>query len=154
MSFSLCKVSSNAAGRWPGNNVQTLRKPLSDSASVEKPGGSPIAFTLDHYDALRALGYMYLQTGQRHKALSLFEALHHLLPDDHLIALSLIYCRQALGHYQAALDLAESLLVETPENLPLVPLNLLCARALHGLGKNSDARLQLLRYQEAKGNLT
>ncbi|MEE4379307.1 MAG: hypothetical protein V2J55_17610 [Candidatus Competibacteraceae bacterium] len=129
-----------------------MHKTLTDSVPIEEPDGSPAGLSSDQQDALRALGYMYLQTGQKYKALTLFEALHHLLPDDHSIALSLIYSRQVLGHYQAALDLAESLLAETIEDSHIAPLHLLCAHALQGQGRSTEARLQLLSHQAAKGN--
>jgi hypothetical protein len=115
--------------------------PASPSADILTP---------EQGDALRALGYVYLRTGQTHKALDLFEALHHLFPGEHSIALSLAYSRLASGRREAALSLAEALLTENPAAGPTAALHLLCARALLSLGRPAEARRHLLRHREIK----
>ncbi len=128
-----------------GAAIPLARRALEASGSTDLT-----ALSAARVDALRALGFVYLQSGLFAKARILFSALHELWPADVQIAASLAYALLHEGRFDAALALLDGCQHDAVPPPPLC--DLLRARALSGLGRTDEARAALLVFSQSKGS--
>ena len=121
-----------------------------DAAQALNPQPADDPLSSDQRDALCVLGYSFIQHRQTDKALTLFEALHALLPDDPHVQKSLSYVYLTAQRYSEALETAERW--EQGDNSgDSAPIFLIQSQALWGLDRAEEARQRLQRYVEARG---
>jgi predicted Zn-dependent protease len=113
--------------------------------SVQAPDiRSQVDSTLNDADVLKVIGWLQLQHGDPLQAVTLFDALHALLPSDRRVALSLALALLRTGNPQTALDTLEHLSIETSSTDlmmdDLYPCHqLLRSQALAALGRLAEA---------------
>lgn len=98
--------------------------------------------------ALQVLADVYLDHDQIDKALVLLRALAQLAPTEAGIWRALGYACLRAGQADEALAAADTLLRLDPAMPANVPILLLRARALHGLGRAAESQDSLRRYLE------
>lgn len=134
--------------------AEVVEKASPGQSSAEPPAVSPLSE--DQLDALYVLGYSFIQHRQNDKAMTLFEALAALYPDDPHVQKSLSYVYLCARRYGDALVQAEAWQAQADASAePLsatdvAGMALLQSRALWGLDRAGDAREQLRRFIAAQ----
>jgi tetratricopeptide (TPR) repeat protein len=93
------------------------------------------------------LAHFYLQHEQHEKAMTLFEALATLSPENPEVGKALSYTYLQMGRFQDAQNVAEDLIRSLPPSSPaLAPIYLIQSKALWALGRITEAQAQFQHY--------
>lgn len=94
-----------------------------------------------HKQALALLAFLYLRHERMEEAEVLYQALYRLFPQEDDIAAGLAYIQLEQGRWDQALELATAPSRESGQRA--AAMRLIRARALHGLGRHSEARAEM-----------
>jgi type III secretion protein Y len=104
---------------------------------------SNFEFPVSQRDFLLLLGFRHIQAGSMSEALTIYEVLHVLLPNDIKITQALIYVYLKIGNIECALNELEKLLSQ-PISDPVTWL--LRGQTLSQLGRTAEAAKAMRIY--------